>query len=100
MDMAAYSKNRFGMFDGKETEVKLLCRNDMAGVIIDRFGKNTPFIKQDDEHFVAYVSVAVSIQFLGWVMSLGEGVKIIGPDEVVGQMRNEVERLKNTYLDN
>lgn len=33
-------------------------------------------------------------------MSLGEGVKIIGPDEVVGQMRNEVERLKNTYLDN
>ncbi|MCR5702438.1 MAG: WYL domain-containing protein [Lachnospiraceae bacterium] len=100
MDMAAYSKNRFGMFDGKETEVKLLCRNDMAGVIIDRFGKNTPFIKQDDEYFVAYVSVAVSIQFLGWVMSLGEGVKIIGPDEVVGQMRNEVERLKNTYLDN
>mgnify|MGYP002621399123 CR=1 FL=1 len=98
VDMAVYSKKRFGMFDGEETEVELLCNNDMAGVIIDRFGKNTPFVKQDKEHFVALVSVAVSIQFLGWVMSLGDGVKIVGPESVVLQMRDEVKRLKTAYL--
>lgn len=98
VDMAAYSKKRFGMFDGEETEVELLCDNNMAGVIIDRFGKNTPFVKQDEEHFVALVSVAVSIQFLGWVMSLGDGVKIVGPESVVLQMQDEVKRLKYAYL--
>lgn len=98
VDMAVYSKKRFGMFDGEETEVELLCDNDMAGVIIDRFGKNTPFVKRDEEHFVALVSVAVSIQFLGWVMSLGEGVKIVGPESVVLQMQDEVKRLKYAYL--
>ena len=98
VDMAVYSKKRFGMFDEEETEVELLCDNDMAGVIIDRFGKNTPFVKRDEEHFVALVSVAVSIQFLGWVMSLGEGVKIVGPESVVLQMQDEVKRLKYAYL--
>lgn len=98
VDMAAYSKKRFGMFDGEETEVELLCENYMAGVLIDRFGENTPFLKRDDGHFLAIVSVAVSIQFLGWVMALGDGVKIIGPEWVVEQMRNEVRRLYGMYL--
>lgn len=97
-DMAVYSKKRFGMFDGEETEVQLLCANHMAGVLIDRFGKDTPFIKKDEEHFIALVSVAVSVQFLGWVMALGDGVRIIGPDAVVERMKHEVRRLRETYL--
>jgi predicted DNA-binding transcriptional regulator YafY len=98
LDMAAYSKKRFGMWDGEETEVELLCDNNMAGVIIDRFGKETPFLKQDDEHFIAVVTVAVSIQFLGWIISLGDGVKIVGPDSVVEQMKEQVCRLNDMYL--
>ena len=35
----------------------------------------------DDEHFIAVVSVAVSKQFLGWVIALGDGVKIVGPEQ-------------------
>lgn len=100
MDMAIYSKKRFGMFDGEETEVELLCENHMAGVIIDRFGKSTPFLKKDADHFVAVVSVAVSVQFLGWVMALGDGVRLIGPDRVVEQMKQEVKRLNEVYLNN
>ena len=42
--------------------------------------------------------MAVSIQFLGWVMSLGDGVKIVGPESVVLQMQDEVKRLKYAYL--
>ena len=98
LDMAVYSKKRFGMWDGEETEVELLCENDMAGVIIDRFGKGTPFLKQDEDHFLATVSVAVSIQFLGWIMALGEGVKIIGPDFVVERMKDEIFRLNEMYM--
>lgn len=99
LDMAAYSKKRFGMFDGEETEVKLLCENDMAGVIIDRFGKSTPFLKQDENHFVAIVSVAVSVQFLGWIMALGDGVKVVGPESVVEEMKAEISRLNEMYLE-
>ena len=38
--MADYAKKSFGMFRGKETSVKMLVNNSLAGVIIDRFGKD------------------------------------------------------------
>lgn len=97
LDMADYTKKSFGMFGGKEQEVKLLVDNNLVGVIIDRFGKEVMMIPEDDGHFIVNVSVHVSNQFLGWIFSLGEGVKIISPEEVVGQMKREIERLKRQY---
>lgn len=97
-DMGIYEKKMFGMFTGEEQSVKLLCKNYMAGVMIDRFGKDVILNKVDDEHFAANVKVVVSIQFLSWVMGLGEGVKITGPESVVEQMKEEVKRLGNMYL--
>lgn len=78
--------------------VKILCHNSLAGVMIDRFGKDISLIPVDEEHFSVTVRVAVSRQFLSWVMALGEGAKIIGPDIVVEQVKTEVERLVKQYL--
>ena len=97
LDMADYAKKSFGMFGGKEQTVKLLVKNSLAGVIIDRFGKNVMLIPADDEHFTVNVAVHVSRQFLGWVFSLGEDIKIVGPDDVVEQMKIEIERLMKQY---
>ncbi len=97
LDMADYAKKSFGMFGGKEQTVKLLVKNSLAGVIIDRFGKNVMLIPADDEHFTVNVDVHVSRQFLGWVFSLGEDIKIVGPDDVVEQMKMETGRLIKQY---
>ena len=43
------------------------------------------------------VDVHVSRQFLGWVFSLGEDIKIVGPDEVVDEMKKEINRIINQY---
>ncbi len=98
LDMADYARKSFGMYGGKEQKVKLRVANDLAGVIIDRFGKNVMMIPEDEAHFTVNVDVHVSNQFLGWIISLGEGVKIISPDEVVDQMKKEIERLARQYL--
>ncbi len=98
-DMAAYSKKMFGMFAGEERRVNLVFENRFANVVVDRFGKDITFFKVDDEHFQVNVNVAVSRQFLGWVMSLGRGVKITGPDEVVEMMKEEVTRLWEDYVE-
>jgi predicted DNA-binding transcriptional regulator YafY len=97
LDMADYAKKSFGMFGGKEQKVKLLVDNSLAGVIIDRFGKEVMLIPIDKCHFTVNVNVRVSKQFLGWIFSLGEKVKIVAPDEVVEQMRLEIERLIRQY---
>ena len=97
-DIAVYARKMFGMFDGEEEMVKILCHNSLAGVMIDRFGKDISLIPVAEEHFSVTVRVAVSRQFLSWVMALGEGAKIIGPDVVVEQVKTEVERLVKQYL--
>ena len=99
-NMADYAKKSFGMFGGKEQAVKLLVENSLAGVMIDRFGKDIMLIPADEEHFTVNVDVHVSNQFLGWIFSLGEGVKIVSPPQVVEQMNQEIARQAQKYNGN
>ena len=97
LDMADYAKKSFGMFGGKEQTVKLLVDNTLSGVIIDRFGKNVIFYPVSETQFTVNVDVHVSNQFLSWIMSLGNGIRIIGPEAVCEQMKAEVLRLQKQY---
>ncbi len=96
-DITRYTKSLFGMFGGDETKVTLEAQNSMANVIIDRFGKDIIITSIDEDHFRTSVNVSVSNQFLGWIMALGDKVKIVGPDDVVEQMKSEISRLADQY---
>ena len=97
-NMARYAKSLFGMFGGEQSDVILQGENDMVGVIIDRFGKDIPIAAIDEAHFEARVRVALSPQFLGWIMALGSGIRIVGPEPVVKRMKGEIQRLSEMYL--
>ena len=97
MDMAVYSKKIFGMFGGVEETVVLECKNGISGVIIDRFGTEVDIIKRAADSFTVRVNVQISPQFLGWVFSLGENIKIISPDSVIKRMRDESARIQGIY---
>mgnify|MGYP000608847321 FL=1 len=96
-DMAVYAKKMFGMFYAEEQTVKLECANSLAGVVIDRFGKDVMLIPKDDSHFTVNVKVAVSLQFLAWIIGLGEDVKILEPKTVVDRINGEIDRLIRQY---
>ena len=65
--------------------------------MIDRFGKDVSMIRLDDKRFAINVEVAVSRQFLAWVIGLGEGVSIVEPASVVEMMKEEIDRLVKQY---
>lgn len=100
VDMAAYAKKMFGMFGGEEQMVEIICVNDLAGVMIDRFGKDVRMTKVDDAHFKVVAKVAASSHFIHWVMALGAGAKVIGPAELVEEVRSEIKRLADQYKEN
>jgi len=81
-DLAAFSKKTFGMFGGPDANVVLRCKNGLAGVIIDRFGREISLVPEDGEHFHVHVTVAVSPQFFGWVTGIGPGIEIASPADV------------------
>ena len=89
----------FGMFGGDPVEVKLLCDNEMAGVMIDRFGTGVIMVPVDAKQFYVLVDVVVSEQFLGWVVSLGRAVRIVEPESAVEAMKDTVKRLNKQYME-
>lgn len=95
---AVYTRKMFGMFGGEEMKVGLECDNNLVGVLIDRFGSNISVIPQKGgRKFKTSVTVELSRQFLGWIFSLGEGVKIVSPPEAVFKMREEAKRIAKQY---
>lgn len=59
----------------------------MIGILIDRFGKDIFIIPVDENHFRTIVTAAVSKQTLSWIRALGEGIRIVGPDTVLEEMK-------------
>ena len=96
-DMPRYAKSLFGMFGGEETDVTVRGENRMVGVFIDRFGKDIPVAPVDGEHFETTFRVALSQQFLGWIIGLGGGVRVVGPEKVVERLREEARSLTERY---
>ncbi|MDD4843609.1 MAG: WYL domain-containing protein [Anaerotignum sp.] len=95
--LAEYAKKVFHMYGGEEQGVTMEVENSLAGVMIDRFGQEVNLQKLNETHCLVYVHVALSPQFIAWVISLGTGVKIIGPEAVVDMMQNRIKELKTQY---
>lgn len=96
-NLANYTQKYYGMYEGTVETVRLECRNELANVVIDRFGKDIMMIPADAEHFTVNVNVAVTKLFLGWIFALGDGVKIIGPQQVLQQVSGEIRELYGRY---
>lgn len=96
-DMALYARKVFSMFTGDEQNVKIQFDNKLIGVVIDRFGKDVMIVPKDDTSFTINVRVSVSNMFFGWIIGLGEGAKILGPENVVKKLKDEIERLNEQY---
>lgn len=96
-DLNTYSARTFGMYRGKEEIVTITCRNHLAGVMLDRFGKEVSLQKVDQDHFSVHVKVALSRQFYGWMTGIGADARISSPEEVREEYREYLAELLENY---
>ena len=93
LDMSVYTSRNFSMFAGEEADVVLDCDANLIGVIVDRFGADVS-VHPNGDGFTAFVRVAVSEQFFGWVAALGGAVRIVSPQPVKEQFLALLDRVK------
>lgn len=82
LSLPEYRAPQFGMFGGSAVTVNIRAPIGLAGVFIDRFGRDVILQKADEEHIVVRTRVSPSPQFYGWLFGLGGGVSIVEPKEV------------------
>lgn len=96
-NVAEYAKKTFGMYSGEMVNVKMEFDNDIAGVVIDRFGKDVRIIKNDKKKFVVSEEVQVSSLFYAWMFGLGDKAKILGPQSVIDGMKEACAKQAEMY---
>lgn len=94
-DSAAYAARYFSMFSGRAAKVRLRCRESLAGVILDRFGRDVMLVP-DSDGFTVTLDVVVSPQFWGWLAGLGPGAKLLEPEWAAKEYRQHLQSLLET----
>ena len=96
-DMARYAQRHFFMFSGTEAQVRLKVRDELAHIVLDRFGQEVMLVPGSDGTFTVTVSVVVSPQFWGWVFALGDGVEVCSPDWAVEEFKGHLDKVRKLY---
>ena len=97
LDLSSYGKQVFGMFNGETQTVRMRFDNSLAGVVLDRFGKDILLIPDGENHFIYAAEIRVSPLFYGWVASFGTRVRILSPEPVVRGFENLCREILEQY---
>lgn len=89
----------FDMYGGKEYNVRIRFRRELADAVIDQFGKDVMMMPVDADHFTITVPVEVSPTFFAWISTFGRRVKILEPAPVVEKMRDFIQATADMYKD-
>jgi len=96
-DVADYTRRLFGMFNGEPEHVKLSFANRLIGVVIDRYGKDVHISREDDDHFGVTLKVANSPQFMAWLFSFGEEVRVVYPQHIADALCAHAQVVQSVY---
>ena len=94
---ADFGKRTFGMFTGKDAEIVLSAPERMAGIFLDRFGREIMLIPEENGRFHVSLPVTVSPQFFGWLAALGSEVIIERPASVKDQFTAYIKDILDKY---
>ena len=89
----------FDMYGGKEYDVQIRFRNELADAVIDQFGKDIFMMPVDEDHFTITAPIEISPTFFEWISTFGRRVKILGAAPVVEKMREFIGRVSEMYQD-
>jgi predicted DNA-binding transcriptional regulator YafY len=93
-DFSSYSEKRFGMFSGKEENVKIQFHSSLADIIIDRFGINVKIKNICKDKFIITTKIIPCAKFYSWIFSFKGQAEILEPTNVINEYK---EYLKAEY---
>ena len=97
LDLTRYGKAVFGMFSGQAQQIKLRFQNSLAGVVLDRFGKDAMLVPDGNEHFTFTTEIVVSPVFYGWLAGFGERAEILFPESVRAEFAAQCRKTLELY---
>ncbi|WP_374721008.1 helix-turn-helix transcriptional regulator [Peribacillus tepidiphilus] len=96
-DVSKYVRATFHMYAGTEEWIKIRFKNGLINVIIDKFGKEVEISKDGEEHFILTTKAIVSDGLVKWILNWGGEAKVLSPQRLVDQVKNEILEMMKVY---
>lgn len=100
INISDYINKSFNMYAGTEEWITLKFKHSLVNVMIDYFGLGANMKKLDDEYGKLTVKVNRSEGLVRWLLNWGSDVKVLEPDDLVEEMKNEIQKMSQTYEEN
>jgi predicted DNA-binding transcriptional regulator YafY len=97
VDAAVYAKKCFKMYSGIECKVRIKLKNDLLNKVIDELGEDVKLTNDEEGYFTASFQAKYSVGLKRWIMQFGSSAKVLEPEYLISDIKEEVERLKNIY---
>ncbi|MBM7702248.1 helix-turn-helix transcriptional regulator [Metabacillus iocasae] len=95
--LSEYVNHSFQMFAGEEEWLKVHFTYSLLNVVIDRFGIEADIRKVDDTYFELRTKAKMSKGLIGWLLTWGSEAKVISPEHVVEEVKEEIRRMQKVY---
>ena len=92
-----HKKQLFGMFTGEECTVTFEADNSLIDTVLDKFGFDTRLSARGENTFRFSATVQLSPVFLGWCCSLGDKLRVIGPNNFIDLLRHYIANVVQCY---
>ena len=96
-DLAAYTKQVFGMYGGELVNVRLRFDDSLIGVVVDRFSDKVFISPNSDGTFTVATEVMLSPQFFGWLFSFGDQARIVSPKSAKEKFTSYLDEVRDVY---
>ena len=99
-ELQTYVDNTFHMYSGEEMYMEVRFHNSLLNAIFDRFGMDIMLRADGEDYFVVKAKAKFSDGLISWLLTWGHRAKVLGPEQLVGRMEEEVQLMAENYLTN
>ncbi len=92
-----YTEKLFHMYSGEESLVEIEFNAPLINVVIDHFGRGVSIRPTENNTFRVSTQAINSDGLVKWLLTWGNEAKVLTPQALVDRMREESEKLYNTY---
>ena len=86
-EIADYTEQVFKMYAGEAVDIVIEFRNNLIGVVFDKFGEDTKMMRCGPDKCVATVKVQISPVFWGWLFQFAGEMKLLSPENLTEEYK-------------
>jgi len=93
-----YWEGKFGLFPGKQIEVKLQFSKDIRHHIEGRTWHSSQTVEIDKKgNFILNMKVGITPELISWILGWRKYVQVLEPKELIDEIKRNVEEIKMLY---